>query len=161
MTFKQIMAGLFSTAEGTFYKWKRENRPIISLLEKYFTKADLEEFLSTGAVMKYEPEPVQLNSDSVHLKEPVKSKLGKDYKVAAAAVLKCTLASYYNWAKESRPVISLFEQYFSKSELEEFLKTGGIEKMEIVAGLSLEDLKMIRENKEVIVKLQEVKQLLQ
>lgn len=85
MTFKQIMAGLFSTAEGTFYKWKNEGRPIISLLEKYYTK----------------------------------------------------------------------------EELEEFLETGKIEKMQIVTGLSLEDLKLIRENKKVIVKLQEIKQLLQ
>jgi len=160
-TFKQTMAGLFSTAEGTFYKWKREQRPIISLLEKYFTKEDLEEFLETGAVARYELDAIQPKNENTPLKEPVRSKFGKDYKVAASAVLDCTLASYYNWAKESRPVISLFEQYFTKSELEEFLRTGGIEKMEIVAGLSLEDLKLIRENKEVIIKFQEIKQLLQ
>lgn len=54
MTFKETMAGIFDTAEGTYYKWKREKRPIIALLEKYFTKEDLEEFLLTNQVSKYE-----------------------------------------------------------------------------------------------------------
>lgn len=54
MTFKQVMAGLFSTAEGTYYKWKKEKRPIITLLEKYFTKEDLEEFLEYGTIEKLE-----------------------------------------------------------------------------------------------------------
>lgn len=54
MTFKQVMAKLFDTAEGTYYKWKKEKRPIISLLEKYFTKEDLEEFLEYSTVEKLE-----------------------------------------------------------------------------------------------------------
>lgn len=48
------MAGVFSTAEGTFYKWKKEERPIVALLERYFSKEDLEEFLNTGKVSRYE-----------------------------------------------------------------------------------------------------------
>jgi len=54
MTFKQTMASLFSTAEGTYYKWKKENRPIIGLLEKYFTQDELEEFVSYGTISKLE-----------------------------------------------------------------------------------------------------------
>ena len=54
MTFKETMAELFSTAEGTYYKWKKEQRPIIALLEKYFTREDLEEFIQTGKIMKFE-----------------------------------------------------------------------------------------------------------
>jgi hypothetical protein len=54
MTFKETMAALFVTAEGTYYKWKNENRPIILLLDKYFTKQDLEEFLNTGQIKKME-----------------------------------------------------------------------------------------------------------
>lgn len=72
--------------------------------------------------------------------------------------------TYFNWKKDkdtTRPIMNLMDKYFTKEELEEFLETGTITKMDAVAGLSLEDLKMIRENKEVIVKLQEVKQLLQ
>lgn len=52
MTFKEMMASLFSTSQGTYYKWKKENRPIISLVDKYFTKEDLEEFLETGEISK-------------------------------------------------------------------------------------------------------------
>lgn len=61
MTFKETMAALFSTAEGTYYKWKREERPIILLLEKYFTKEDLEEFLETGKIRKFENTDIVVN----------------------------------------------------------------------------------------------------
>lgn len=54
MTFKETMAELFSTAEGTYYKWKREKRPIIALLDIYFSKEDIEEFLETGKISKFE-----------------------------------------------------------------------------------------------------------
>lgn len=54
MTFKETMATLFSTAEGTYYKWKKEDRPIIKLLDKYFSKEELEEFLRTGKINKLE-----------------------------------------------------------------------------------------------------------
>ena len=49
---------LYSTILGCsvsgFYKWKKQNRLIISLLEKYFTKEDLEEFLERGEIVKQE-----------------------------------------------------------------------------------------------------------
>jgi len=48
------MSLLFSTAEGTYYNWKKQNRPIVSLLEKYFTKEDLEEYLESGKWEKME-----------------------------------------------------------------------------------------------------------
>lgn len=54
MTFKKVMATLFATAEGTFYKWKKQQRPIVLLIEKYFTKEDIEEFLETGKITKLE-----------------------------------------------------------------------------------------------------------
>ena len=54
MTFKETMATIFSASEGAYYKWKREKRPIILLLEKYFSKGELEEFLETGKIEKFE-----------------------------------------------------------------------------------------------------------
>lgn len=54
MTFKETMSMLFSTAEGTYYKWKKEERPIIKLLDKYFSKEELEEFLLTEKISKFE-----------------------------------------------------------------------------------------------------------
>ena len=50
---KQIVRMLGNT-EKSYYRWKEEGRPIISFLEKYFTKEDLEEFLKTGIVSKLE-----------------------------------------------------------------------------------------------------------
>lgn len=49
--YKEI-AELIGNNDKTIYRWKKEGRPIISLLEKYFTKEDLEEFLETGKIQK-------------------------------------------------------------------------------------------------------------
>lgn len=51
-------------------------------------------------------------------------KIGKEYKVVASLLLGCTLASYYNWNKQERPIINLLEKYFSKEDLAEFFKNG-------------------------------------
>ncbi|OHE08940.1 MAG: hypothetical protein A2513_02850 [Sulfurimonas sp. RIFOXYD12_FULL_33_39] len=53
LTTKDISNLLLFTPQGV-NKWKKEKRPIIFLLEKYFSKEDIEEFLQTGAIMRYE-----------------------------------------------------------------------------------------------------------
>jgi len=50
----KVIADLIRNDPKTIYRWKKQNRPIINLLEKYFTKQDLEEFLQTGQVKKME-----------------------------------------------------------------------------------------------------------
>lgn len=54
MDFKTLMSTLFGFSAPTFYSWKKEQRPIISLLDKYFTKEDLVEFLEMGKIDKME-----------------------------------------------------------------------------------------------------------
>lgn len=48
------MSKVFEMTPQGVGKWKKEKRPIISLLEKYFTQTDLEEFLEYGTVEKLE-----------------------------------------------------------------------------------------------------------
>lgn len=67
MTFKETMAKLFSTSEGTYYKWKKEERPIIELLNKYFSQEDLEEFLSTGTIKRLDKESAVDNTDITNI----------------------------------------------------------------------------------------------
>ena len=50
----KAIAKILDVTLKSVYNYKKEKRPIISLLEKYFTEADLEEFLKTGVVSKYE-----------------------------------------------------------------------------------------------------------
>lgn len=45
---------LLSVSRNTYYVHKREKRPIINLLEKYFSKEDLEEFIASGQCTKFE-----------------------------------------------------------------------------------------------------------
>lgn len=46
------MSKVFEMTPQGVGKWKKEKRPIISLLEKYFTQTDLEEFLEYGTIEK-------------------------------------------------------------------------------------------------------------
>lgn len=41
-----------------------------------------------------------------------------------------TIATYFNWKKEERPVINFFETYFEKLDIEEYLKEGTITKLD-------------------------------
>jgi len=52
-----LMSQLFGFSTQSYFNWKRDaqaKRKIISLLEKYFTKEDLEEFLESGKCEKFE-----------------------------------------------------------------------------------------------------------
>jgi hypothetical protein len=51
---KSAITKILDIADRTYYNWKRERRPIIGLLEKYFTNDDLEEYLKTGAISRLE-----------------------------------------------------------------------------------------------------------
>lgn len=54
-------------SENTYYDWKKQNRPIIVFLEKYFSEEDLKEFLATGKISKLEN--VQQSSSELKLHE--------------------------------------------------------------------------------------------
>lgn len=51
---KIILCKLFEFTEKTLYNWTKEKRPIISLLETYFQQGEVEEYLNTGAIKKFE-----------------------------------------------------------------------------------------------------------
>lgn len=53
MTNQSIANIVKMTPQGVA-KWRKENRPIIALLEKYFSKEDLEEFIASGKCTKFE-----------------------------------------------------------------------------------------------------------
>lgn len=52
MKYDEVISNVLSCSVSGFYKWKKQNRPIIKLLEKYFSKEELEEFLNTGKINK-------------------------------------------------------------------------------------------------------------
>lgn len=54
MKREDIFSKLFEFSIPTFYNWQREKRPIIKLLDKYFSKEELEDFLEYGAIEKLE-----------------------------------------------------------------------------------------------------------
>ena len=50
---KEIVCQILGISQGSYYRWKQE-RLVINLLEKYCTKEDLEEYLDTGRIEKFE-----------------------------------------------------------------------------------------------------------
>lgn len=49
---KNEFVALCKFTDRTYSNWKSENRPIIALIEKYFTKNDIKEFIDTGNINK-------------------------------------------------------------------------------------------------------------
>lgn len=50
---KDIICKVMGISQASYYRWKQE-RPVINLLEKYCTEEDLEEFLLSGRISKFE-----------------------------------------------------------------------------------------------------------
>lgn len=48
------MSKIFGFSAPTYFRWKKENRPIITLLEKYFSKEDLLDYLNNETISSYE-----------------------------------------------------------------------------------------------------------
>lgn len=54
-TYTQVFSELLDISEKSFYRWKnQDHETLVSLLEKYFTKEDIEEFLELGKISKFE-----------------------------------------------------------------------------------------------------------
>ncbi len=50
---KEIICQILGISQGSYYRWKQE-RLVINLLEKYCTQEDLEEYLNTGRIERFE-----------------------------------------------------------------------------------------------------------
>lgn len=55
--------------------------------------------------------------------------------------------TYYRWKKEKRPIVDLLEKYFSTEEIQEFLETEKIRKLELIKGFTVEELEELLFNK--------------
>jgi len=55
MKKEELFSKILGCGVTTYYNWKREdNRPILKLIERYFTDEDIEEFLEKKAIGKWE-----------------------------------------------------------------------------------------------------------
>ena len=52
--FKQQACRILDISTRSYSNFNKQNKPIIKLLEKYFTKEDLQEFIETGKIQKQE-----------------------------------------------------------------------------------------------------------
>lgn len=75
-------------------------------------------------------------------------------------ILDCSVSGFYKWKKQNRLIIKLLEKYFTQKDLEEFIDTGSVTKLEALEGLSIEDVKFILENKEIVEQIKTLKAVL-
>ena len=54
MSYEKRIVEIFGFSRNTYYVWKREGRPIIELMEKYFSTQDLEEFIQTRKISRFD-----------------------------------------------------------------------------------------------------------
>lgn len=50
----EALTKIFLNSRNTISNWRKEQRPIIKFFDKYFNEDDIEEFLSTGRILKME-----------------------------------------------------------------------------------------------------------
>jgi len=63
-------------------------------------------------------------------------------------LLGISLKSYYNW-KKSRKIISFLEEYFDNNEIQEYMLTKKMTKLELIKNYSIEELKVKLNTKHV------------
>lgn len=54
MSKAKLISEILEVSERTIFRWKNENKLITVLLDKYFTDKDLEEFLNTRKINRFE-----------------------------------------------------------------------------------------------------------
>ncbi len=97
---KNITKLLGWKSENTYYDWKKQNRPILKLLEKYFTDEEINEFLTSGKIEKLEKEENNENENSLTrtllidnslytVKEKIKNRLHGTYRVKEIIIEAC------------------------------------------------------------------------
>jgi hypothetical protein len=62
---KESMKKILDIKERTLYNWRKEGKPIVLLLEKYFTQSDLDEFLASGVIRRLEAEKFKNFEDPI------------------------------------------------------------------------------------------------
>lgn len=54
-TIAIVMSTLLNISEKSYYRWKKkDHKTLISLLEMYHSNEEIQEFLETGKISKYE-----------------------------------------------------------------------------------------------------------
>jgi len=114
---------LMGFSRNTYFNWKKENRKIILLLEKYFDEQMLKEYISTNKINKFENKSndiLQINEILIdHIRYQLRDKL-KNY----------TDGSFFDWANKLVP----------KKYLQKILKDIFIDKTELNISNSKDEL---------------------
>ena len=77
-----IYSKIFGFNPSTYYRWKEDKRPIIDLIDKYFSINELNEFLNKKEISRFELHEEQKAKTSYSARKYLNIFLQKNYKIA-------------------------------------------------------------------------------
>ncbi|WP_321313647.1 hypothetical protein [Halarcobacter sp.] len=102
MAYHKVVSKLMDFSINSYYIWKKEDRPIISLLHKYLTEKDIEEFLETGSISKFDN--IQYSKEDIY----------QEYLMFIANFTNQELLIFLKLIKKNQENLSSFSQNFIK-----------------------------------------------
>ncbi len=107
MTHKEVMAKLFDFNATTYYAWKKQNRPIINLIDKYFTKEDLQEFIEKGSITSLDSFHQNKNIQDIDILNNVSSLVKKQLERKISSLDSVV----------TKTAVNIIEDYFQQSNV--------------------------------------------
>lgn len=97
-THSLVMSELLEISENSYFRWKKKDHTIlINLLEKYFIKEELQEFLETGKIKRFESEDIIFHSLYQVCSDFFGSSLEPKNKIFASTIF----PTYTEWQKKT------------------------------------------------------------
>ncbi len=111
---REVVTKLFNFgSQNTYYQWKKQNRPIMRLIEKYFRKEDLLEFLESEKIRKI---------DEIDNNEILYSIALKKYDDYAYKLIETSIQEYDDLLRYEDNVRNLEQSLFTKVPILSFFE---------------------------------------
>lgn len=107
MKFKDIIEELFGFSAPTWYRWKKEDRKIVKLIERYLPDKDLEEFIEKGSISTLDSFNQNKNIQDINILNKVSSLVKKQLERKISGLDSIG----------SKTAVNIIEDYFQQSNV--------------------------------------------
>ena len=107
MKFKDIIEELFGFSAPTWYRWKKEDRKIVKLIERYLPDKDLEEFIEKGSISTLDSFNQNKNIQDIDILNKVSSLVKKQLERKISGLDSIG----------SKTAVNIIEDYFQQSNV--------------------------------------------
>lgn len=121
MTEREVYMALFDISINTYYLWKRQRRPVFILLEKYFSKEDLEEFIFSKKISRFDTQGNKIYKDHIRTSEIIMLLTKRKPKMLASTLAE-SLELHNVISSTSKRLKNITTGYAFLGELEKILR---------------------------------------